>query len=313
MRTHNLLTVCSRAEQWNQFLWSSGVTAGELVSVNTEPAWAARQNISLQNESAFLRWSDWQHVINTSSTAGKLWLSVHSELRHVCLTMIQVFFTHLVDGNSSVSLHFTLIMKITEERRRVLASFWWKWCYSSSLTCGGAAWSSHLNWIKDTDQCVWLLECWFRFCLSEAEDILALCEHAVPPRDASLPPHCSRTRRTPGSRFDSDLDSLFLGAGQKVWREMCDFCFVCAASGSLLTRWSCCWTMIITHSNALRLLRAPAKKLSSDVSTGRSSGSSVKPVWTYEAVSWRVQSVNVWFLFVSKRADLNSEEKCEYA
>lgn len=25
MRTHNLLTVCSRGEQWNQFLWGSGV------------------------------------------------------------------------------------------------------------------------------------------------------------------------------------------------------------------------------------------------------------------------------------------------
>ena len=41
----------------------------------------------------------------------KLWLSVHSELWHICLTMIQVFFTHLVHGNLSLSLHCTLIMK----------------------------------------------------------------------------------------------------------------------------------------------------------------------------------------------------------
>lgn len=83
-------------------------------------------------------------------------------------------------------------------------------------------------------------------------------EHAVPPRDASLPPHCSRTRRTPSSGFDSDLDSLFLWAGQKVWREMCDFCFVWAASGSLLTlgpaaeQWSA--HRIITHFKDCRAL-----------------------------------------------------------
>ena len=41
-----------------------------------------------------------------------LWLFVHSELRQVCLMMIQVFFTHLVDGNLSLSLHCTLIIKL---------------------------------------------------------------------------------------------------------------------------------------------------------------------------------------------------------
>lgn len=139
--------------------------------------------------------------------------------------MIQVLLTHLVDGNLSVSLHFTLIMTITEERRRVLVSFCSSVLIEVMLQRLAHLWRSRLVISPEPDQrhrsvCVCVVVAVLVQVLSdvlcEAEGILALCEHAVPPRDASLPPHCSRTRRTPGSRFDSDLDSLFLGAGQKV-------------------------------------------------------------------------------------------------